>query len=171
MGIPDRMYPMIEYSRDHAQWKTTIRLDNDRLEVTLVGKGAVQTPRITTIPIADLKYFGVVPTAEVQQVIGGRKTAVVKDDSYDGEILLSWTVGGKVKKKRAFVSRQDERFREILDALQARRADASLLSLGPAEVHERMGILTAAQTVRIILGLLIGIPILVVILVLILSRR
>lgn len=162
---------MIAYSRDHERWATTIRLDSDRLELTTVGKGVINPPRTLAVSVGDLKNFALVPTVQLQQVVGGRPANILTDHSYDSELFLSYTVGGKLKKKRTFVNSQDPQFREILSALKAKRPEASLLELPPAEVHKRMGLLTPAQTVRIILGLLIGVPILIAILFVVLSSR
>jgi hypothetical protein len=156
----------ILYSRDHAQRSVVLRLADDLLELTTTGKGLIDRPRILTVPVADLKNFALVPTVNIQHVTGGRLSNPQTDLSYDSEFFLSYTVDGKVKKKRVFILAQDPNFRAILDALKARRPEASLLDLGPAEVHERMGFITARQAVWIIVGLLVGLPVLVVILIL-----
>ena len=150
----------IVYSRDHDRWATEIRLTDDRLEVTLAGKGLIDKPRTLAIPVADLKNYALVPTVQIQHVQGGRLHNPITDHSYDAELFLSWTTAGKVKKKRTFVAAQDAQFKAILEALKSRRPDASLLDLNSDDAHRRMGFITAKQTVRIIVLLLVGLPVL-----------
>jgi hypothetical protein len=150
----------IVYSRDHDRWRTEIRLTDDRLEITFAGKGLADRPRLLTVPVADIRNFALVPTVQIQHVQGGRLANPVTDTSYDSELFLSFNLGGKVKKKRQFVASQDATFRAILDALLARRPDASLLDVSPEEAHRRMGFITARQAVWIIVGLLVGLPVL-----------
>jgi len=147
------------YATDHARWSMGIRLGDDRLELTFSGKGLIDKPRTTAIPLADLKNFAVVPTAQIQHVIGGRLSDPVTDNSYDSELFVSWTLNGKLKKKRVFVSAQHPAFKSILEALKARRPEASLLDLSPDQAYQRMGFITPKQAVWIIVGLIVGLPI------------
>ena len=61
------------------------------------------------------------------------------DSSYDAEFIFSYLIQGKLKKKRLFVNSHHDKFIKILEQLQARRPDASLLDLPPAEAQKELG--------------------------------
>jgi hypothetical protein len=89
------------------------------------------------------------------------------DRSYDSEFIFSYQEAGKLKKKRVFVNSQDETFQRFLAALEGRRPDASLLHLEPAEAQKRIGVMSARKAVFIIIGLLVGVPVLLALMMLI----
>ena len=64
-----------------------------------------------------------------------------------------------VKKKRVFVNSQNDKFQAILEQIKAKRPDASLLELPPAEAQKQIGVMSARTAVFIIVGLLVGVPV------------
>jgi len=151
---------IFSYTRNHDRWTTTIKLDPQGIEIITAGKGLIDQRRGIRIPIANLKNFALVPTVAIQHVQGGKLHNPVTDYSYDSELFLTWTSDGKTKKKRTFVDARSETIQGILRCLKEQRPDASLLDVSPEEAHKRMGFITARQTVRIIVALLVGLPIL-----------
>ena len=81
------------------------------------------------------------------------------DSSYDAEFIFSYTTQGKLKKKRLFVNSHDDKFAAIIEQLQTRRPAASLLDLPPAEAQKRIGVMSARKAVFLIVGLLVGLPV------------
>lgn len=144
------------YTLDHATATVDLSVTPDRLTVRTQGKGALDKPRIVDIPLSDLRHFCVVPT------IGAQHARTGGDFSYDSEFIFSYQDGGKVANKRQFVRREDEAFKAFLAVLERRRPDASLLHLEPAEAQQQMGVLSASKAVYIVIGLLVGIPLLVI---------
>ena len=154
------MIETYSYTRNHDRWTTTLKLDTLGLDISTEGKGLLDKRRSIRIPFDTLRNFAVVPTVAIQHVQGGRLHAPITDYSYDSELFLTWTSEGKLRKKRTFVDARSETFQGIVRSLKEQRPDASLLDVTPDEAHKRMGFITARQTVWIIVGLLVGLPIL-----------
>jgi hypothetical protein len=150
------MQPELTYSLDHTTSSLYMAMVGDRLVVDTQGKGALDKPKSIDIPLSGLKQFCLVPTIAAQNLHNARTPG---DFSYDSEFIFSYLDGDRTKTKRVFVNSQDPQFRSVLNALATERPDASLLELDPAEAQKRMGVLSAAKTVVVILALLIGVPI------------
>lgn len=146
-------------------WATlALELRDDRLVVSIRGKGLIDRPKTTEVPLADLKQFCVVPTIGVQNINGRRDpegSGFRFDRSYDAEFIFSYEDQGKVKKRRVFVNQGDEAFQGLLGSLSTRCPDASLLHLEPAVARKQIGVMSPRTAVAIIVGLLVGIPVLV----------
>ena len=67
--------------------------------------------------------------------------------------------------KRVFVNSHDDNFQAILGELQAQRPDASLLDLPPDEAQKRIGVMSPRTAVYIIVGLLVGGPVIVALII------
>jgi len=57
----------------------------------------------------------------------------------------------------------------LLENLASKCSRASLLHLAPAEAQKQMGVLSATKTIYVIIGLLVGVPI-VIALIVVISR-
>lgn len=146
----------ITYSLDHSTSSVNLSLADERLICKTQGKGVLDKLKLIDIPLSDLKQFCLVPTISVQNL----KTYGNEGDySYDSEFIFSYIANGKLTKKRVFVNSQDEPFRRFLENLQARCPNASLLHLEPAEAQKQIGTMSASKAVYIVVGLLVGIPI------------
>ncbi|MFN0058752.1 MAG: hypothetical protein ACKVX7_09885 [Planctomycetota bacterium] len=152
--------PALIYSVDHARFAIVIRLTEALLVVETHGKALLDKPKKFEIPLADLLLFAVVPTAPIQNVVGGSKPHQQIDNSYDAELLLAANNNGVREKHRVFVDSQSAAFCEILTTLTNRRPDASLLGIGTDEAYRRIGVLGPSQAVWIVVGVLVGLPIL-----------
>lgn len=149
---------IFSYTRHHDRWTTTLKLDPQGIEICTQGRGLLDRRKSVRIPLKNLTNFALVPTVAIQHVQGGKLHNPVTDFSYDSELFLSWTTSeGKAKKKRLFVDARSDTFQGILRCLREQRPDASL---SPEDAHRRMGFLTPRQTVWIIVGLLVGLPVL-----------
>lgn len=159
------MQEPVTYSLDRATGSASLSLTPTRLTVQSQGKGLLDKPRIVDISLSDVHKFCVAPTVAAQHVVSGGRSEIVQDTSYDSEFIFSYTDNGAVKSKRIFVSRSDPAFQRFLDALQKARPDASLLHLEPAEAQQQMGVQSASKAVYLIIGLLVGVPVITVLLV------
>jgi len=152
----------IQYSLQHATGSVEIALKDNRFRVATQGKGLLDKLKVIDIPLADLRNFCLVPTIRAQNIsgkaVGEGSGRFAYDESYDSEFIFSYLEQGKLKNKRLFVGRQDGVFQKILSALQAKRPDASLLHLDPSEAQKQIGVLSATKALTLILGLLIGLP-------------
>ena len=87
------------------------------------------------------------------------------DRTYDAEFIFSYTLAGKLKRKRVFVNGQNENFQAILKQLEAKRPEASLLDLPPAEAQKRIGVMSSRKAVYIIVAVLVGVPVIVALII------
>lgn len=151
----------IEYNLKHAHGVVDLALVNDRLLVNTQGNGLADKLRTIDLALSDLKNFCLVPTIGAQNLISrhGADGEMEYDQTYDAEFIFSYTVGGKLKKKRVFVNSHDNNFQAILEQLVAARPDASLLDLPPAEAQKQIGVMSPRTAVFIIVGLLVGVPV------------
>jgi hypothetical protein len=151
----------IEYFLKHAHGAVDLALVDDRLIVNTQGNGLADKLRTIDISISDLKNFCLVPTIGAQNVISrhGEDGEMEYDNSYDAEFIFSYITQGKLKKKRLFVNSHDDKFAALIEQLQTRRPDASLLDLPPAEAQQRIGVMSARKAVFLIVGLLVGLPV------------
>src|SRR5436190_18089243 len=151
----------IEYFLKHAHGTVDLALVGDRLIVNTHGAGLADKLRTIDLALSDLKKFCLVPTIGAQNVISrhGEDGEMEYDQSYDAEFIFSYAAGSKTKKKRVFVNSQNDKFQAILSQLTARRPDASLLDLPPAEAQKQIGVMSARTAVFIIVGVLVGLPV------------
>jgi len=151
----------IEYFLKHAHGAVDLALVDDRLVVNTQGNGLADKLRTIDISLSDLKNFCLVPTIGAQNLISrhGQDGEMEYDNSYDAEFIFSYDTRGKLKKKRLFVNSQNNKFAAILEQLQTRRPDASLLDLPPAEAQKRIGVMSARKAVILIVCLLVGLPV------------
>jgi hypothetical protein len=158
MGVQEEvMQEPITYHLDHSTSTVDLSLTADRLTVRTQGKGLADTMRIIDIPLSAVRQFAVVPTVGAQNLAARG----AYDTSYDSEFIFTYDDQGRVKSKRLFVQREDAAFQQFITALQARRPDASLLHLDPADAQKQMGVLSASKAVWIILAVIVGIPVLI----------
>ena len=159
------------YNLDHATSRVELKLMPGRLVVNTQGKGALDRLRTIDIALSDLKHFAVVPAIQIQHLAAGKinRADTVMDFSYDSEFIFSYHDNGSLKKKRQFVNNEASEFQEFIKTLEKVRPDASLRNLAPADALKQMGVMSAATTVKIVIGLLVLIPITIVILVQIFS--
>ena len=157
----------IKYYLQHAHGVVDMVLLNDRMLVNTQGVGLADKLRSIDIPLSDLRNFCLVPTIGAQNLISrhGEDGEIEYDRAYDAEFIFSYTLGGKLKKKRVFVNSHNENFQAILRQLQTKRRDASLLDLPPAEAQKRIGVMAARKAVFIIVGLLVGVPVIVALII------
>jgi uncharacterized membrane protein YqaE (UPF0057 family) len=151
-----RLMDAVTYSLEHATATVELSLAAGRLIVKTQGRGLIDKPHTIDIPLSDLKNFCLVPTIGTQQRVSRSQS----DYSYDSEFIFSYQVQGKLKKKRIFVNGEAEAFQKFLASLESNCPAASLLQLDPAAAQKQIGVISAAKTVRIILFLLIGVPVL-----------
>jgi hypothetical protein len=153
----------INYFLQHRNAAVDLLLTEERFIVNTRGRGLLDRLRTIDVPLSDLKNFCLVPTIPMQNIVGRvseEKTGdFAYDHSYDSEFIFSYHDGGKLKKKRVFVNSQDEVFSRLLEALESRRPEASLLHLEPAEAQKQIGVMSARKAVFIIIGLLVGVPV------------
>ncbi len=156
------MQEPIEYSLDYATATIGLSLTTERFTVRTQGKGLLDKPRTIAIPPADVAKFCVVPAIVAQTIVGRTAEGTLHDQAYDAEFIFSYQDHGKLKKKRLFVNSRDEAFQRLLKALGERCPAASLLHLEPAEAQKQIGVLSGSQGLRIVIGLLVGVPVLIV---------
>jgi hypothetical protein len=144
----------LRYALTHANGTVDLALDHARLVVTTKGVGALDRVRATEIALADLVAFAVLPVIAAQQAVARG----VNDRSFDGELLVSHHVHGARKARRVFVSMSDPSFVAIVDALRARKPDASLIGVAPDEAYRRIGVLSPRRAVAIVIAVAIGLP-------------
>jgi hypothetical protein len=135
-------------------------LAGDRLVVNTQGKGALDKPRSIDIPTSGLRQFCVVPTVGAQNLHNFRNDG---DYSYDSEFIFTYLDGDRTKTKRVFVNSRDAQFQAIVNELARVRPDANLLGLDPAEAQKQMGVLSASKAVFVVIGLLVGVPVILAI--------
>ncbi len=150
----------IEYSLEHQRGSVRLALSDGRLSVRTAGNGLLDRPRTVEVALSDLEAFAVVPTVGASHLVGGPRSDRIVDRSFDSELLLSWREGGKARKRRVFVNARSAGFRTLIEALRAKRPQASLLDLDPAEAHRRIGMISGARAVWVVVALLVGVPIL-----------
>jgi hypothetical protein len=157
----------LEYLLKHAHGTVDLVLLDDRLIVNTQGVGLADKLRTIDLQLSDVKKFCLVPTIGAQNLISrhGADGEMQFDQSYDAEFIFSYAAGRKMKKKRVFVNSQNDNFQAILEQLTARRPDASLLDLPPADAQKQMGVMPARTAVFIIVGLLVGLPVIVAIII------
>ncbi|OLE55940.1 MAG: hypothetical protein AUG51_00710 [Acidobacteria bacterium 13_1_20CM_3_53_8] len=153
----------ITYSLEHANATVYLSLTDQRFIARTQGKGLLDKPRTIDISLSDLKNFCLVPTIAAQNLVGQNES----DYSYDSEFIFSYDDNGKLNKKRVFVNSRDEAFRKFLEALARACPAASLLHLEPAEAQRQIGVINARKTVYIIIGLIVGVPIIIALIVII----
>ena len=156
------MQEPLAYSLDYANGTVDLSLTSERFIVRTQGKGLIDKLRTIDIPPSDLKNFCLVPTLAAQNIVGetaGRD--LVYDAAYDSEFIFSYQDRGTLTKKRVFVNRHDETFQRLLEALGKRCPAASLLHLEPAEAQKQIGVISGAQGLTIIIGVIIGVPVVI----------
>lgn len=137
---------------------------DDRFIVNTQGAGLIDKLRTIDISLSDLKNSCLVPTIGWQNIVsrrGGEDGGPLYDRSYDSEFIFSYKNNGKLRKKRVFVNSEDETFQTILDNLESQCPGASLLHLEPAEAQKQIGVMGARTGVFIIVGLLVGVPVII----------
>ena len=155
----------INYFIDQSNGTVDLTLTDERLIAKTKGKGLIDKPRTTDIPLSDLEHFCLVPTIAPQNLVSYRSTG---DHSYDAEFIFSYRAGEQLKKKRGvFVNSRDESFKRLLENLASKCPRASLLHLEPAEAQKQMGVLSAGKTIYIIIGLLVGVPLVITLIVIV----
>lgn len=158
------MQESINYFLDHSTATVDLTLTDERLISKTQGKGALDKPRIIDIPLSDLKNFCLIPTIASQNLASYSSEG---DHSYDSEFIFSYREGEKTKNKRAFVNSRDESFMLLLNDLSRKCPTASLLHLAPAEAQKQIGAVSATKVVYIFLGLLVGVPIIIALIIII----
>jgi len=155
----------INYFIDQSNGTVDLTLTDERLIAKTKGKGLIDKPRTTDIPLSDLEHFCLIPTIAPQNLVSYSSTG---DHSYDAEFIFSYRAGEQLKKKRGiFVNSRDESFERLLENLASKCPRASLLHLGPAEAQKQMGVVSASKTIYIIIGLLVGVPLVIALIVII----
>jgi hypothetical protein len=120
----------ITYVLSYGMAKLVLTLTDDRF----VSKGSMQN---VDIPLSSLRHFCVSP--------------VTNDvNTYDSQLIVSWTNGDKTESKKIYVRQTDASFQQFLAALQQKRPDASLMHLPPAEAQKQMGVLSTNKLAWII---------------------
>ena len=157
----------VEYLLKHAHGTVDLALVDDRLIVNTQGVGLADKLRTIDLPLADLKKFCLIPTIGAQNLVSrhGEDGEMEFDQSYDAEFIFSYAAGGKVKKKRVFVNSHNDTFQAILEQIKSRRPDCSLLDLPPADAQKQIGVMSARTAVYIIVGLLVGVPVIAAIII------
>jgi hypothetical protein len=158
------MQEPITYFIDQSNGTVDLTLTDQRFIARTQGKGLIDKPRTIDIPLSDLKHFCLVPTIAPQNLVSFTSTG---DHSYDSEFIFSYQEGKQIKKKRLFVNSRDESFKVLLESLERQCPSASLLHLAPAEAQKQMGVLSASKAIYIIIGLLVGVPIVIALIVII----
>ncbi|WP_018630980.1 hypothetical protein [Niabella aurantiaca] len=152
------MQESIHYFLDHATAKVSLTVTDGQFIVETQGKGALDKPRHIDILLSNLGHFCLVATVKAQNLSNFRNAG---DYSYDSEFIFSYREGQKIKNKRVFVNSRDVSFAEVLNELERKRPDASLLHLPPEQALEQIGAASAKKTLGLFLILLIGIPVLI----------
>jgi hypothetical protein len=157
------MQEPINYFIDHTTGTVDLTLTGGRLIAKTQGKGLIDKPRVIDIALTDLKHFCLVPTIGAQNLV----TARTADLSYDSEFIFSYREGDQLKKKRMFVNGSNDSFKALLAELGRECPGASLLHLEPAEAQKQIGVVSATKAIYIVIGLIVGVPLLIVLIVLI----
>src|SRR5260370_6451445 len=151
------MQAPINYFIDRSNGTVDLTLSGERLIAKTKGKGLIDKPRTTDIPLSDLEHFCLIPTIAPQNLVSYSSTG---DHSYDAEFIFSYRAGEQLKKKRGiFVNSRDESFERLLENLASKCPRASLLHLAPAAAQKQMRVLSATKAIYVIIGLLVGVPI------------
>jgi hypothetical protein len=164
------MQEPINYNLKHAHGTVDLVLAEDRLVVKTQGVGLLDRLRTIDVSLSEIRKFAVVPTIGAQNIIrrsGGEGGGALYDRAYDAEFVFSYEDHGKLKKKRVFVNSHDDTFQNILLALGSARPDASLLGLEPGDALKQIGVMPARTAVFIIIGVIVGVPVLIAIIALI----
>jgi hypothetical protein len=159
-----KMQEPITYFIDQSNGTVDLTLTDERFIAKTQGKGLIDKPRTIDIPLSDLKYFSLMPTIAPQNLVSYTS---VGDHSYDAEFVFSYREGEQLKKKRVFVNSRDESFKVLLETLRRECPSASLLHLESAEAQKQMGVLSASKSIYIIIGLLVGVPLVIALIVII----
>ncbi len=160
----------IVYFLEHSNATVKLVLTNTRLTVSTQGKGLLDKSRVIDISLSDLKNFCVIPTIGAQNLVGRFEKETKEftyDYSCDSEFIFSFHENGRVKKKRVFVNSRDEKFQIFFEFLKNKCPSASLLHLGPEEARTQIGITTARTGVYVVLGTLIGVPVILSLIIII----
>ena len=155
------------YSLDFSNGTVELTLTDDRFVVKTEGRGLLDKLRTIDVPVKDLKNFCLVPTIGIQNVVDATGTEMVYDQAYDAEFIFSYYDSGKVKQKRVFVASEDGDWQRILEALRTRFPTASLLDLDPAEAQKEIGVMSGTTSIRLVIGFIIGMPLLIGVIVLV----
>lgn len=158
------MQEPITYFIDHSTGTVELTLTDNRLIAKTQGKGLLDKPRNTDIALSDLKHFCLVPTIAIQNL---QSPGADGDYSYESEFIFSYHEGEQLRNKRVFVNGRNQSFEMFLRGLETQCPGASLLHLEPAEAQKQMGVLSASKAAYVIIGLLVGVPILIVLIVII----
>jgi hypothetical protein len=159
-----KMQEPITYFIDHATGTVELTLTRNRLIAKTQGKGLLDKPRIADIALSDLKHFCLVPTIAIQNL---QSPGTDGDYSYDSEFIFSYREGAQLRNKRVFVNGRNQSCHMLLQNLKTEYPGASLLHLEPAEAQKQMGVLSASKAASVVIGLLVGVPILIVLIVII----
>jgi len=160
------MAERIEYFLKHAHGTVNLSIVDDHLIVNTQGVGIADRLRTIDLPLSDLKKFCLVPTIGAQNLVSRHADGEMEfDQTYDSELIFSYAVGRKLKKKRVFVNSQNDNLQSILEQMKARRPDASLLELPPAAAQKQIGATSARTAVFMIVGLLVGVPVIAAIVI------
>jgi hypothetical protein len=154
----------LRYALTHANGTVDLVLDDAKLIVTTQGVGALDRVRATEIAIGDLIAFAVVPAIGAQRAVARG----VQDRSFDGELLVAHDVHGVRKARRVFVSMNDPSFVALVDALRARRPEASLIGVAPDEAYKKIGVLSPRRAVAIVITVALALPLVAIALALLL---
>lgn len=149
------------YSIDSATASADLTLENGRFAAETCGKGLADRPKRIDIALADLTQFCLAPIVGAQRIVSRDNPTV----NFDSEFIFSYRADDRVRQKRVFVDSDDPRFAALLDRLREARPDASLLHLDPQAAQKRMGAPSASTTVKVIMGLLIGVPVIIALIV------
>ncbi len=157
----------INYYLKHAHGMVDLVLADDRFVINTQGNGLVDKLRTIDISLSDVKKFCLVPTIGAQNLVSrhGEDGEMEYDQSYDAELIFSFVENEKLQKKRVFVNSHDDRFQAILESLINARPEASLLDLEPAEAQKQIGVMSARKAVYIIVGLLVGVPVMLALII------
>lgn len=152
------MQEPVNYFLDHSTATVSLTVTDRQFIAETQGKGALDKPKLINILLSGLKNFCLVPVIMPQKLRGFKTEG---DSSYDSEFIFSYREGEKIKSKRVFVNSRDKSFERLLNELESKRPDASLLHLPPEEALKQIGAIAAGKTVRLFVGLLIGIPVII----------
>ena len=137
------MVEPITYTLSFGVTKLNLLLSDDRF----ISRGSMQN---VDIPLSSLRYFCVSPVTN-------------NVNTYDSELIVSWSEAGKNKSKKIYVRQSDQSFQGFLKALQQKRPDASLLHLKPKEAQKQMGVTSTNKLAWIIALAIVALIILIVV--------
>jgi hypothetical protein len=149
---------VLSYRLTHQTGTVEIVLDAGRLVVRTQGTGLADALRTLDVALADLRRFALVPAPRIGPSAGR-----------GAELLLSYAKGGATKKKRVFVASRDPAFVAILQELQGRRPDASLLHLAPRDAYRAVGVFSPRQGVLIVIAIAVALPIVAIVIALVIE--